>query len=255
MNDKSKIIDRIQKLLALAQSDNVNEASAAAAAAQKLMTTHDIEQAALDVDTGADVDVVVGSEVLHALGSKVCSWKGILAHALAEANGAKTYWHKAYEGPTLVASLKIIGTKDQSNTVRYLFAYLVNEVERLAREAPGKRTGSTRSWYASFRLGAASEIADRVQKAARQAVQEVKQEAAASNGASLVRVNDALARIDARTAAIRAHAKTLHLRSGRSSRVSDHNGYVAGKAAGATVRLGGGPSLGAGAKGAIGGGR
>jgi hypothetical protein len=252
MADKTKIIERIQKLLALATSSNVHEAAAAAARAQALMAQYDIEQAALEVESGDD-DVVVSTEVLWELGARVDGWKGILASALGTANQAKVYTSRTW-GSTgkLVNTFQIIGSKDQANTIRYMYAYLTNEVERLAKDAPG----SGRSYLASFRLGAAAEIATRLRDAAIQARKEVKVEAAkeslqAGNGASLVRLQGALDRIDARSRAIAAHAGRLNLRKTSGRRASDADGYHAGKVAGSTVRLGGGPSLGKGSSGSI----
>jgi len=43
-----KVINKIQKLLALATSDNVNEAAVTAARAQELMTKHQLEMADLE---------------------------------------------------------------------------------------------------------------------------------------------------------------------------------------------------------------
>ena len=54
MTAQEKILDRIKKLFALADSANVNEAGNAAAQAQLLMAKHAIEAAMLE--TAADED-------------------------------------------------------------------------------------------------------------------------------------------------------------------------------------------------------
>jgi hypothetical protein len=178
MTDKTKIVERIQRLLALATSSNVNEAAAAAAKAQELMARYDIEQAALDVESGDD-DVAVSTEVLLEMGARVEGWKGILAAALGDANSAKVYTSKTFNSAGKTQNtFQIIGTKDQANTIRYMFAYLVNEVERLAKGADG----SGRSYLASFRLGAASVIATRLREAATDARKQVEVEAAREVG-------------------------------------------------------------------------
>ena len=53
--DRDKLLDRIKRLLRLAESSNVHEAASAAARAQELMSRHRIEAASLEADSTAGI--------------------------------------------------------------------------------------------------------------------------------------------------------------------------------------------------------
>jgi hypothetical protein len=249
VNDK--IIDKVRKLLELSKSGNVNEASSAAARAQELMSKYNIEEAALAVESGEE-DGPIEVEDLHVFESaKLQNWRGILSQAISRANGCSTYSsmcaipvNNKFERR---ACTKIVGPRAAADLVRYMYAYICSEVERLAKEI-GKTQSTGRSWHHSFKLGAAIEIAGRISQSARDERTRAVQQAQ-SSGTALVRVNSALARLDERREAVAARCKEIGLRAGGSVRSSNSAAYEAGRAAGAGIAIGRGKhaALGAGA--------
>lgn len=223
------IIERIKKLLALSESENVNEAAAAAAAAQKLMSAHGLEQAAIDAASGA-IDEAVDSAILFEHGARASTWKGIIAAALASTNGCAVYNFGRYgDGQRQVATM-IVGPQVAAGTVRYMHAYLVAEVDRLARAQDHGNDGPTlgRAWYASFRLGAASAISQKI-RGGHAEVMAAATVAPENKGAIVLieRRKEAVARIMAEK----------RLGKARKVTTSSSSGYAAGVTAGRGVSI------------------
>lgn len=246
MDDKK--LDQVRKLLELSKHNtNVNEASAAAAQAQRLMSKYAISEAMLDVSPDDDeASEQIEVDTLHKHGSRsLPTWKGSLGVVMAEVNQCKCY--------RLGNELRIIGRPSDAATVRYLFSYVAREIDRLTAEESSLRGNPGRTWCNNFRLGAVSEINKRLEAAESDARAAMKQEADASDdmgtGAALVRVNNAIAKLDKRSEAVEDYGKRkLHLRSGGSRRSRyDAGARAAGKRAGARINLDrGGAALGSG---------
>lgn len=239
------IMERIRKLLVLAERGTEHEATAAAAAAQKLMATHRLTEAILAVDTDAK-DEEVGTFAMDDFAKRAVPWKGALAARLCFANSCEAFWFRTARG----LELRIIGTETVSNTVRQLYCWLVAEIDILAtKEARGKGKAYANAW----RLGCAIRIGARVEEAAKAARMEAVFEAKATAaleagepGAGLARVDAALAKLQFDAAKIQEVKKKLHLRKGSSAKTSSPEGYAAGYAAGNRVNLQGSASLGEG---------
>jgi hypothetical protein len=134
-----------------------------------------------------------------------------------------------------------------------MFAWLVREVDRLGAEAA---KGRGRSYGHAWRVGCAARLSERLREAARDGLREAR-ERATSRGVAIVRVEAALARLDASTELARVDGwmkrSVGRLRSSRSSPVQS-DGYRDGKAAGDRIRLTGHAALGRGVAGKLGGG-
>jgi Protein of unknown function (DUF2786) len=249
----NKILDRVRKLLELAKSDNINEASNAAAAAQELMTRHAIGEAMLDVKPDADEKAEpIQHDLLHATGGlQLPSWKGVLGTVLCEVNGCMCF--------RTGGNLNVIGRPSDAATVRYLFAYIAHEVDRLAELAASERGNPGRTWLNNFRLGAVTEVNRRLRQAHKDTRAAMRKEADASDtlgtGAALVRINNALAKLDAHQEAVAEYGKRrLKLRKGsRSQSRFDESARDAGREAGASIDLSRGsrPGLGSGTRRAL----
>ena len=216
------LLDRVRKLLALAESPNVHEAASAAALAQTLIDKHRL-QALLEADRAEAIATEAlddGRDSPLETGRRVRTWKTVLASGLARLNGCVAYT----TGRKKTAQLLVAGQPGDRAAVLEIWTWLVHRIELLsATQGPGE----DRSWHDAFRIGAAEEILGRM-AASQQAVhQEVEPTA-------LVSVKEGLAR---RNAAVQQYAEqTLRLRPGRALRV-DADGYARGKAAGATLKL------------------
>jgi hypothetical protein len=241
-----KLLDRVRKLLELSKSENANEAANAAAAAQRLMTEHAISDAMLGADEESDDEHLgeIGDEALCSEGAGA-SWRGMLAAGIADANQCQAYNQRRGREK----KLRVVGHARNCSAVRYLFAFIEREIERLCKtEGVGDRV-----WNNNFKMGAALEVARRLSESAREARKGARRAADASdalgNGAALMRVDSALAKIDGRASDVEAYVKReLRMRSARrSSGAYDSSARAAGARAGASINLSGPrASLGAG---------
>lgn len=141
----SEIIEKIKKLLALAASTNVHEASNAAAAANKLIQEYRISDAELETEEEKIVTEFVVEETI-----RVISWKSNLIAALVHNYSCCTYQtyrdgHVAYA---------IVGIERDIETVKYMYTWIVVEIVRLSHimGLNGKRE------FNSFYLGAVEGI-------------------------------------------------------------------------------------------------
>lgn len=213
-----EVLDRVRKLLALAESPNVHEAAAAAARAQALISRHRLEEWLAEAEADPITD---GRDApLEVARRKLRKWKVALAAALAEANGCVA-WTSVREGREAV---HVAGRARDRDAVRALWDALVRRIEWLSATAgPGR----SRAWHEAFRVGAADAIAERL--AAGEA--EARAELPATS----------LARVDSRSEAQRAEvrrfvAERLGAGKGRVLRV-DARAWEAGRTAGGELPL------------------
>lgn len=245
------VLDRVRRLLALAERGGTeHEAAAAAAAAQRLIDRHRLDVALLDVDQEDEAapPEAIGDVVLDDSMKRRVTWRGTLAGGCARAQGCRVYWSPVGG----VYAIRIVGAPARVAAAASLYSYLVREVERLGTV---EGAGHGRAWAHAWRHGCAARLRERLTEAARAAVEEAR---AGATGAELVRVERALARIDPGTEGSRVDAwmrAQLKLTPGRRASVSCSDGWNAGKRAGDRMGLGGSAALGAGVRGQLGGGR
>lgn len=237
MSVDSKIIEKISKLLALAESDNVNEAASAAARAQELMTKHqlaiaDIQANGFDhiVDPIDDLPIDLDKSLIH--------WKTCLAAGIAKANGCATYNKYMYvNGKQAQVVTQYVGPRLSVDAVTYMYRYLVREINRLAALRRGD-PGVDRKWLRDFRLGAVAEITTRLIKMAEHAK-------VGANGS-------ALAVIDKKKEGVEEAIKSLNLKKGDVPQMNDQGAFDAGRSAATTINISSGLALEKGAEGALG---
>ena len=122
------IIEKIKKLLALATSDNAHEAAAAAGMAAKLMAQHQIAEA--ELIGGIEEKATKEIDPLFA-GKTLPGWLNILSAGLGKQNSVYTWLHRKSDGTSHVC---IAGRPSDVANVRFLFAYLHSEIERLTQK-------------------------------------------------------------------------------------------------------------------------
>lgn len=228
------IIDKVRKLLRLAESPNANEAASAAAKAQQLIDEHNLSAALLALDSGAaepDEDIEDFSAKDAPLDSQplMHRWRSQLAGTIARANACRIYLRGG--------DIALVGRPSDAETVRYLFAYLAREVERLC-EKDGKGCG--RTWRNNYRLGVVDTIMVKLRKEREHfAVEQRKLAAAEPNTQALVRVNQALAIVEKRSADTAEWVKkNLKLYAGSSSYSrGDSGAREAGRKAGQSISI------------------
>lgn len=87
----SGLIEKIRKLRALSLSENVHEAAAAAAAAERLIQEHNVAEAELEAASDAQVEAPT-REDLAEVGTSSPTWKLFLSSALEKAHGCAGSW-------------------------------------------------------------------------------------------------------------------------------------------------------------------
>jgi hypothetical protein len=155
------IIEKVKKLLVMAERGTEHEAAIAAAKAQTLLMQHNIDLS--QIRTGnLEADEQVCEWLLETMGRKQI-WKGNLAHAIAEANFCRMWW--------LGPNIKLVGRAHNVEIARHLYSYLVEAVERVTQAAVGTERQyhrdsphlfKARTWASSFHLGCAHRLCDRL---------------------------------------------------------------------------------------------
>lgn len=128
--DEQRILDRVSKLLALAESPNLNEARAAMAAAQKLLLKYNLEARGRDHARGYAYRHVGAPSTRHAEHEKM------LATLLGKHFFVETIWIPIYlplEGKR-VTVLELTGTPANLEIAEYVHNYLMQTAARLWRD-------------------------------------------------------------------------------------------------------------------------
>ncbi len=219
----SSIIEKIRKLLALSKSTNANEAAAAAAKAQRLMTEHQIAEA--ELESGEQHErATLADDPIDTFGWQTPQWKERLCGSLVQLNGCMCWKLSRWERGTRVRKVQIVGRPSDVATVRYLYAWLTAEIERLAQR---NTKGRGRDYANSYRMGAVVGCVSAMQAADRQARQTAP--------------SAALVRLDAREEEARAVAAQLQLdikKARPSAAARDQEAYRAGVRDGAQLHTG-----------------
>ena len=142
------LLARVQKLLALASSPNVHEATSAAALAQTLIARHRL-QAWLDAEqtAAADPDPITDArDTPLTTGKRLRKWKVVLAGALAGANNCVAYTLDRGKEEAIV----LVGRGRDRDAVLALWTWLVTRIEWLSAT---HGAGQDRQWHEAFRIG------------------------------------------------------------------------------------------------------
>ncbi len=140
-------LDKVTKLRALgARATTQAEGEAAYAKAEAIIAKYQIDESQIEVNDPQRTETVSGSDEPLWSGKARKSWISILASALARIHGCavvsgSTAWGSAY-------SCRIAGRPSDVVIVRYLFAWLHVEIERLSEREEGRAAKN------AFRLGA-----------------------------------------------------------------------------------------------------
>lgn len=217
----------------LAKSDNPHEAALAMSRAQEIMDRHKLTNLSLDMDT-ENPDEEIRNFGFDPVDMSYATWKGRLIMSLARHNQCKSYkchyqWGKA--------GLALIGRSSDVTTVRYLYGWMVREIDRLAE---AQCAGTGRSYWNNFRIGAVESVVERLREAREATFQEAQREAAMQpNPMAMVRVQNAITKMDARMDAVNVWQKKNFklVSTSRSSIIHNPSAREAGREAGKTISL------------------
>lgn len=225
MISTKEIIEKVQKLLSLSKSSNANEAAAAAAKANELLDKHRLSLADLETSIEEDVEVAEeDNEYLYQTG-RTTPWKVELANVLTEHYGVIYYNEVAWKNGRHFTQYRMVGRPSDMSIVKYMYAWLSMEVERLSKqEAKGKGRVYVGSYQKGFVAGVASQL--------RLSRIEIRKEASSS----------ALVKIDARGSEAEAMLQKLHPKlkyvEDKSSVQINYHAFGLGKKRGEEIHLG-----------------
>lgn len=184
------VVDKILALRRLSENRSATAAEAANAAArvQELMLKHQITEASLGV-----IDQAVGwdRQPLYAA-KKNSKWRTSLAVGIANLNGCKALRGVSLHG---MVQITLVGRASDVEVVRYLYAFLEREIDRLAKEylkSEQRPYGSGMLIGESYRLGCVNRVVDRLQDQKASVVSEARESGQQA----------ALVLVDAREAAV-----------------------------------------------------
>lgn len=217
MSDLEKVIAKVARLRALSTSSNVHEATAAAAAAERLIAEYRLSEADLEID-GEESELV--EEEVFEYGRNLSSWKCTLIAGLSKHYGCVGLIRSNPKLGKLKRHISF-GRKSDIELVKYMFSWLSLEIARLSQ---GACKGRGKGFSNSFCHGAVCGVLDAMHR---------ESEAQRSHATST-----ALAVVDARlgqsqefmTASRGKIKKGMNIGSAR-----DANAYHAGKRAGARI--------------------
>jgi hypothetical protein len=256
MNDRrKKAIDRIRKLLSLANSSNVHESANAAAQAAKLMAQHQIDTAEIEGDkdpVGDNRD----SAVEISKGKRPPSWKWHLAWVVAQDMCKPYLLHRKIRDQIHGTMVGFVGRRSDADLCAYLYRYLIRELKRLHRErrpplgrrqqyVPGAPPpiidrAYQRRWSKDFYVGAIAVLNDRMNLARAEVIP--KHEHQPSYHAAVEPspvTTTALARIDQIAAEVDSFAQDMGLQyvEAKDVQIRSQEGFAAGIMAGRELDL------------------
>jgi hypothetical protein len=250
MNNLPKILDRVRKLLQLAEH-TTSEAEAANAAAQaaKLMAEYELSEALVRLEEpGQKAEAIVEEpldperDLAH---SKRVAWKETIAVAVAHSLGIHPFWTHQHINGRRRSSVQGFGRESAVQTWRYTCQYLWRTADELAEsewEKQGRDHGA-RGWKNAFRVGCASRLAVRLEEKKSEAEKLREEAKKAAMDASEARESLAMTLVEKDheevNSAYKVRSKKFGTISGIGS-VSSYSGYEAGRDAGDRVSLGGG---------------
>lgn len=166
--------DKLSKILALTTSPVEGEASAAAAMLQRLLDKHNLSVADLEAKGQSKPGV---REQAHDLGKAAFRWKLDLAEGIA------THYYCAPLVSRRNKTVSFVGRPDNVEALTMLYAWLVDQIKRVAaedRRTHAEETGThvdPLRWQVNFGVGAVSRLVVRLDELKRQREADVTSQA------------------------------------------------------------------------------
>jgi hypothetical protein len=156
-----RLVERLQKVLALTTSPVEGEAHAAAAILQRLLTEHNLSIADLE-KKGASAPTM--EERGHDLGKAAFKWKLNLADIVAE------HFYCVSLTSHREKTVKFVGRPDNVESLGMLYAWLIDQIKRISAEERREHQKTTGEhidplrWQVSFGVGAVERLERRLQE-------------------------------------------------------------------------------------------
>ncbi len=226
MNSLQSVIDKVQKLLALSKKNaNVHESAAAMAAANKLIDEYRLSESQLD--SFQEEEILEDQDNVYEC-SRITSWKSELVCGLAKHYGCCIINKKSYRKN----NYKLIGRQSDINIVKYMFSWLILEIDRLSQIASSNENynkSSGKIFANSFCIGAVRGVIDQLKKS-RQDI------TTSSNLTGIVKLDE---RYNQSNNFLKQMYNTKKSVSYNKSLI-DERAYINGKSKGSNIHLGAG---------------
>jgi hypothetical protein len=133
------LVDLVAQLRSLAaRASTQAEAEAAFAAAERIVARYQIDEARIDQVDAAHAEEPIEAEEPLWTGKSTKVWLNMLANGLCNDHGCSLVIHRRTLGrQTMSTVFRFAGTPKDLELVRYLFAWLHVEIDRLARREHG----------------------------------------------------------------------------------------------------------------------
>lgn len=138
MQLNTQIVEKVKKLLALSKSSNINEATNAAAIANKLILQHRISEESLAVSEQEyyhHSEPMFDDNVPVYISAHITLWKARLLCVLAHHHGCAVWNDKASassKGKRGVSRFRLIGRYVDVQLVRQLFVWLIHRIQHFS---------------------------------------------------------------------------------------------------------------------------
>lgn len=234
MKTQQEIIEKIQKLLALSNSPNEQEATLAANKAQKLLLQYNLTYADLD-----DVKEETIKKVFEQYKQRVI-WKGELAKVIAINNFCDFWYQKKYYPNTY--EYVFVRKPHNIEVCQWLYDYLTETIERLAERAWKKEKEKAsiythgKNWKNSFMIGCVYRLREKMEEQRKQNIEQGTTGTATSNAMPGLVVK---AICEKEKQAIELYKEQLGLKFKKQQNRNsiDYDGYQAGKDAANSIGL------------------
>ncbi len=215
------LLEKINKLLALTNSPNENEAALAAEKATELLTKYNLTLA----DLGPEEEEDVTAETVETT-SRYVTWKMLILAGIATANGCRAMRSKSNGNMTL------IGMQTNITVSQRLYEYLTKAVERLAKRHKGKG----RAFLHAFRVGCATRLRHRLE----QLRKDMEEEGIAGNSESSATPGIVVrSMFEKNDLAIEEYLNNegFKVKTQRAEKISSQQGYFSGYQAGDRINI------------------
>lgn len=218
------VIDKVKKLRSLTFSNNANEAANAANAANKLIDEYRLSEIDIAVEGSGSDPIVEDDSYIYETG-RITQWKSDLIRVLASHYGVVDYINSYYPEGRKVSKFKLVGRSSDIQIVRYMFAWLNTECQRLATaQVKGQGHVVVASYCRGFVAGIAIQL-----KASRQEVQKT------ATSSAIVKLDARLQESENFLYSKHTNIKTVHTKS--HSQISPQ-AFLAGQQQGKNIHLG-----------------
>ena len=181
-----KILDKVKKLMSLAQGQgNTNECANAFAKAQELLMRHKLTMADLDGFDEESSEPIEESD-MEIYGKRIIAWKRYLADQVAKLNSCRTFTRSGRGN----AKHLIVGRASDVEMVNYLVSSVIHQIDFLCKKAMRNGEGSGKTFSNQFKFGAVETVIGRLKEVSAKVRQEYQ------GTSALVLVNTRSAEVD-----------------------------------------------------------